>query len=340
MLDWTKIDDLRNGDGFRGQKFSNPLRIALSLLKSEDSLREIVNTGLSKKYAKIVVDIWNPIPKNEDEKTKKTEVQTALVHLFGKISKNLERLKSVSERRTLTVNYKSLKPYFDELEAKFGDSKARMGERALETANPYLTVSIEKSYSDGKTFQTGAKVSSSVEGIWGSWIESAMNLFNGSLFRVSAGGFDYVLGDVAYDIKSGPNVMNKDQVEEAKQKRTIIADLAKSKEFGGYIGVKDFRVATAYGKESDAGIFMKDSGGLIIFGAETWKRLTGDEWNAYRLFLWQIKYKIQIDGNGWDKEQLKDATEHFMKSFYQNYEEKVREAFRMPEYKELEAILK
>lgn len=314
LLDWIKTRDLLKKNDFAIRSFMNPSKIALGLLKSPEGISVIVKSGLSDEYAKVVTDVWKPLPKGEDVK-KKEYVQKMLPDLFRLIGDNLESLSLKPKMQARQVSYDVLKPHFDNLRESLIEGKERMEASALESSNPYLTVSIEDSYQAGEHFQVSAKIASSVETIWGNWIEKVVPLFNDKMFRVGAGGFDSILGEVAYDIKSGPNVMNKGLVEEAKAKREAISRLAKIKEFQGLISVKDFQVAITYGKEENAGSFMKNSFGMITFGADAWKTLTGDEWNAYNLFLWQIRYEIE-SGKKWTTDDLEKAVKQFINSFY------------------------
>jgi hypothetical protein len=157
-----------------------------------------------------------------------------------------------------------------------------------------LLLAAKASFSDGKKFQMGAKLASSIETGWGNWIEEIIPLFNRSIYEVHSGNYDYVLKQIAYDVKSGPNSMNNAQVESAKRKRNVIRRLYTEKGFENIIYVRDFKIALCYGKKSIARMFMRDDTGLIGFAAESWRELTGDEWNACRLFLWQLRYSIEV----------------------------------------------
>jgi hypothetical protein len=211
-----------------------------------------------------------------------------------------------------------------------------MEKEAIANSNPYLTISVKESYDRGIEFQIAAKLASSVETSWGCWIQKIIPMFNPSVVAVGAGGFDCVLHNTSYDIKSGPNVMNKDQVEEAKQKRATVRDLASLQQFKGLVAVNDFKVAISYGKKSIARMFMREPTGLIIFGAETWREITGDEWNAYQLFIWQLKHKIESHHDEWTKDGMTAAVEQFMNSFYDDPVGQLLRAQKSNEYLELQ----
>jgi hypothetical protein len=313
LLDWKKSYELLKKNDFDLRTYTNPLKIAIGLLKSEAYVSEIIKKSLAEKYSKSVADVWMPLPKGDDVK-KKEKVIENLPKILKLIHDNLDSLKSSGTDPVINATYENLKPFFKDLHESIEDGRNRMQKDALNTSNPYLTVSIEVDLEEGKQFQTAAKIASSVETIWGNWIEVVVPQFNKNLFRVGAGGFDSILGDVAFDIKSGPKVMNKGLVEDAKAKRETISGLSKIDDFKDMVAVKDFRVAIVYGKEEDADM-MKNSSGMIIFGAESWKTLTGDEWNAYKLFLWQIMYEIE-SGKKWSKEDLQNAVKLFVCSFY------------------------
>jgi len=95
-----------------------------------------------------------------------------------------------------------------------------------------------------------------------------------------------------------------------------------------------------YGRKEFAKPWMRDSDGMIIFGSDSWKKLTGDEWNSYKLFLWQIRYKFEKSKKGWSRKDLKDAVEHFVDSYYGNDVKKLRQALKNSEFKKLEKALK
>lgn len=165
-------------------------------------------------------------------------------------------------------------------------------------------------------------------------------MFNSNISIIGAAGYDCILNNTAYDIKSGPNVMNKDQVEIAKIKRETIQNLSREKRLQTLLNVNDFKVAIAYGKSSIADMFMLNNGDLIIFGVDCWKELTGDESNIFRLFLWQLKYQILEKKGKWDKQIINECISQFIQTFYDNeIDQKLDLIVNMDEFRELEICL-
>ena len=58
--------------------------------------------------------------------------------------------------------------------------------------------------------------------------------------------------------------------------------------------------------------------GGIVIGPDTWKELTGDEWNAFKFFIWQIRYGVEELNKKWSVADLQKAVKIFLKSFYGN----------------------
>jgi len=316
--------------------------MSIAFLKSITVLKDIVNMGFSSDYASIISRIWRPNPGSDKERETKELVKSKMPELYEKICNYMgkEQQTSLVPVKEQVVSYTTFRPFFKRLDASFKDARSRMKDKAIETSNPFLTISIEDTFDSGKKFQVIAKIASSVETKWGNWIEQAIPIFNKSILYIGAGGFDYILNDVVYDVKSGPRVMNKDQVEEAKMKHNIINSLSESKDLSEMIRIRDFKVALAYGKESIAGIFMRNSEGLMLFGADTWEEITGDEWNAYRLYLWSIRHSIEKTKKSWNTGELEGAVIYFLNSFYDDHSDKLQTALSLPEYKELERIVK
>jgi hypothetical protein len=336
MLDWAAVSYQMKKHGFPRKQFMNPLRISLALLHSEKKISELVSLGLSEEYANIVVDIWKPKPESKEGIEAKEAVRKGLPELFKLLATQVGSLVAGKLVPTEPATYETLQSHFASLEETFASAVSRMEKEAIANSNPYLTISVKESYDRGIEFQIAAKLASSVETSWGCWIQKIIPMFNPSVVAVGAGGFDCVLHNTSYDIKSGPNVMNKDQVEEAKQKRATVRDLASLQQFKGLVAVNDFKVAISYGKKSIARMFMREPTGLIIFGAETWREITGDEWNAYQLFIWQLKHKIESHHDEWTKDGMTAAVEQFMNSFYDDPVGQLLRAQKSNEYLELQ----
>jgi len=337
-MDWIVVNDVLRKNSVDRRIFSNPVKVSLSLLKSTESVDILFKHGIVKEFSSKIADLCLPKPSNKEEKEKKNIIINGLPKVLNVIADNRFDIDIKSEN--LSPSYQGLIHIFENLHTKFQDSFREMERQAVIKSNPFITVSIKESYDEGKKFQISAKVASSIETKWGNWIQKVIPYFNNQIFVIGAAGYDYILGNVAYDIKSGPNVMNKDQVEVAKLKREIIKDLNKEPNFAPLLKVNDFKVAISYGKMSIAEMFMRDTTGLIVFGVDAWRELTGDEFNLVRLFLWQLRYQITELKSIWDKTSLNTCLEQFLNNFYDDdIDTKLHDVYHMNEYKDLEKII-
>lgn len=318
--------------GYDFKSFKSPLLISLYLLKSFECLSDILDGNLFK-YCDYVTNIWKPNPELE-EREKKERVRKILPEILSLLYR--ERKKIFKEPQPIpTPTYANLKHKFIKLKADIQESIDDYSEEYKTKSNPFITVSIGESLEQGKKFQLGAKQASSIETKWGNWIETVIPLFNNNIIKIGAGEFDIILNHTAYDIKSGPNVMNMGAVNRAKIKRKEIREMSSSPEFKKIVNVRDFKVATVYGKKSSANIGMKENTGLILFAPDTWRELTGDEWNAYRLFIWHLQHQFQTKKWKPDREDIKKSMEIFFECFYDRYQEKLEEALQRPDYLKL-----
>ena len=128
--------------------------------------------------------------------------------------------------------------------------------------------------------------------------------------------------------------MNKDQVEEAKKKQKVILTAANDNTLKDIFVLHDFKVAIAYGHRERAWSFMAKAGDLIIYGADTWATLTGDEYNAFRLFLAGIQYKIEQNAP-WTLKDFELAVDNYVEIFYLGAREKKEELCNLAEYNQL-----
>ncbi len=317
------------------RELKNPVKIFLALLKNDESLQTCAETKPIKfRIANVITDIWKPNPKRAKDIEQKKQVAKVFPRL-------IDLLYTQSHQETLNEYYPSkvskqsikeeLSTILAELASTFQNAREKMRKKWEETANPFLTAFIDDSWSEGTTFQIGAKTASSVETSWGNWIERAIYAFNPNLFYIAAGGMDFVKGTTAYDVKAGPQVMNKDQVEEVKTKNRVIKEAFENTLIGEVIGVSDFKVAISYGRREIAWPFMAAVPDLIVYGPETWDILTGDEWNAFELYLSCIEYKVE-KGASWTLEDLEKAVKSFVRSFYGDNPQKERHAFSHESY--------
>jgi hypothetical protein len=229
-----------------------------------------------------------------------------------KTIKNYIKPKSKVHKAT----YLDAKQIFEEWQ-KFIIEKLRE-DMDLRLANPFLTVSIAKNLEDGLTFQGWQKITRRAVTEWGGRFEGAFAIFNPKVKTFHAGRMDVKLGRTAYDIKSGPNVLNLRDVDGINKKIDLIPKL-KGMSFGEYIQVTGYKVGIIYGRWGLRNTYMtKIKEGGIIIGPDTWKGLTGDGWNAFRFFIWQIRYGIKELNKKWSYADLQKAVEIFLNSFYGN----------------------
>jgi hypothetical protein len=232
-----------------------------------------------------------------------------------------------------------LHSYLLSIHKKFLRSKETMQRDWYNTANPFLTVMIENSYNAGVVFQQNAKTASSVETSWGSWVEDIFTFYNPNIKYIGAAGMDYVYNNIAYDVKSGPQVMNKDQVAQATTKRHRVKEMSEDTAFKGIIGVNEFKVAVVYGNKNIANNFMSSAEeGLIIYGKDTWDALTGNDLDAFDLFINSIKFMVS-NGAEWVKKDLESAIVVYNKIFYEGDQEKLTALKSQTVYIGLERLL-
>lgn len=280
------------------------------LSKSYDPKILLKDKALLDKYGDYIIEVWHPEPTKTTIHQKKLVAREQFNSLFSKWCSERDQQESI------TTGNKGLEDCLATLSTSFEVSKREKGGVWEQTANPFLTVMIEKSYKEGRVFQKGAKVASSVETKWGNWIESVFMHYNPDLLYIGAAGTDFILNNTAYDVKSGPNVMNKDQVSQATTKRHMVQEMSRDEELKRVVAVHDFKVAIAYGNADLAGAPMKSAeDGLIIYGADAWRELTDNEYNAFDLFLCSIEYMVK-NGAEWDQSDLEDAVASFNSVFY------------------------
>jgi len=311
MLDPITLKKLRLTTGTK-----NCLMMGFSFLKSEQDVTNFNDKMLSE-FSDTISDIWRPLP-TASEKIKKDKVIKELKTLLPKIRDDPSKYFIDDTINKTTSNYKNVQPLLKEWEQIITRAKKKIvDEGRLQRANPFLTVSVEKNLKSGNEYQINAKLASSLETSWGGWIENALIFFNSNLIPIHAGRIDFILDNVVYDVKSGPAVLNIRDVDGAKAKRKLIQGLQK-KSFGKFIKISDFKIGIIYGREEIAAGWMQNSEGMIIFGTDTWKILTGDPLNVYKFFIWQIQYGIEFLKKSWTIDDLKSALDQFLMSYYGN----------------------
>jgi len=310
------------------------LELGMNLLKNEKSILEFDDSWFNG-FSKILVDIWLPNP-TDKEKTKKTQTEKTLPKSFSILKQEHDEIFSDEKTTHSEPTYEKSKPLFDEWRKSVLATRHDFEEGAIDYANPYLTISVEETIAKGSDFQKHAKIASSLETKWGNWGEKGLELFNNNLIPVHAGRIDYRLGQTLYDVKSGPNVLNLRDVDGARLKQGKIRELPNQKQFGNLIGINDFSVGIIYGREGlSTKPWMRNTNGLIIFGVDTWKTLTGDEWNAFRFFTWNLRYNVEELKQKWSHEDLTRAVKMFVDSFYGDDESVLKKALSDSEFEKI-----
>ena len=241
------------------------------------------------------------------------------------------------EKKTIgVVKYENAKLIFREWE-DFIIEKLR-SDLNLDLANPFLTVSVKKNLKAGIDFQLAAKQTRLAVTDWGGIFEGAFAIFNPKVSTFHAGRMDIKLVSTLYDIKSGPNVLNLRDVDGVNKKIDLISKL-QNKSFGKFIEVTSYKVGIIYGRWELRNSYMKKikEGGLVIW-PDTWKELTGDEWNAFKFFIWQIRYGVEELNKKWSAADLQKAVKIFLNSFYGD-EELLAKAEKDPEFKILKKLI-
>ena len=335
MFDLEKLQDkLSDNDVELTKGLKTCLNVGINLLKTEQSILEFEKSWFDE-FSQTIVDIWLPNP-TDKEKKKKITTQEILPEAFLIVKKNIDLIfinKKIPKSKPTFENSKLL---FDEWRKSVLVTKTDFEKGAIAYANPYLTISVEETLEEGSDFQKHAKIASSLETKWGNWGEKGLELFNNNLIPVHAGRIDFRLGETLYDVKSGPNVLNLRDLDGARLKQEKIRTLSKEKSFKNLIGVNDFSVGIVYGREELATKnWMRDTDGLIIFGVDTWKTLTGDEWNAYRFFIWNLRYNVEELKQTWSNDNLTKAVKMFIDSFYGENESILEKALSDTEFKKI-----
>jgi hypothetical protein len=275
------------------------------------------NPELKSEFSHFVVDLWRPEPTGAEDSKKKEKILELFPILMNEEIEKYRKEPSnlISEPLTPYALPNRLVEHISLLDKKIISKKEEMGKNWSEKANPFLTIIVEENFHQGEIFQKAAKLGSSLETSWGTWIQGIFPIFNPHMKFVGAAGIDFILNHVAYDIKSGPNILNLGDIEPNQNKRRIIQAIAKNPKFTGLIDVNDFQIATAYGTRDLSPGFMRDTGDLIIYGPDTWRVLTGNENNAFLVFIEIIRYKIN-NGATWQIADLENAVMSFNNLFY------------------------
>lgn len=185
-----------------------------------------------------------------------------------KTEKDIEYFKIASKFFSLNENYLSIALFFLEEVIKMKESIPKLANEAIITGNPFLFRSLFSDFEEAKEFAVGGKLNSSLETKYGNLFEKLMVSFN-YCQEIYDGGVDVLVGEHAYDIKSGPNVMNKSMVDAFSAKQVLIQDkkiLPK---------IKYYQIALGYGRRENLNSFMAKIDSEILTAREAWGKITG-----------------------------------------------------------------
>ena len=330
MLDLEKVKE----DFVATEGVINCLQMGIIFLRNEKDIKKFT-LEMVDDFIETIVGIWKPEGDEKAEKKKK-EAVIELEKILPGLQKNIGKYIKEEKKTIGVVKYENAKLIFREWE-DFIIEKLR-SDLNLDLANPFLTVSVKKNLKAGIDFQLAAKQTRLAVTDWGGIFEGAFAIFNPKVSTFHAGRMDIKLVSTLYDIKSGPNVLNLRDVDGVNKKIDLISKL-QNKSFGKFIEVTSYKVGIIYGRWELRNSYMKKikEGGLVI-GPDTWKELTGDEWNAFKFFIWQIRYGVEELNKKWSAADLQKAVKIFLKSFYGD-EELLAKAEKDPEFKILKKLI-
>ncbi|MGG0473526.1 PmeII family type II restriction endonuclease [Priestia aryabhattai] len=143
----------------------------------------------------------------------------------------------------------------------------KMAQRSLKSGNPFLFRSLFLSFNEAQTFAVGGKLNSSLETKYGTLFEKLMSAF-GVCKGIYNGGIDVTIGDESFDIKSGPQAMNSNQVQAFLSKQRLIKQNILP-------SIKSYRIALGYGLSTQLNSPMLSIKEEIITGRDSWEKITG-----------------------------------------------------------------
>ena len=185
-----------------------------------------------------------------------------------KTKEDIEHLMIASRFFFLEERYLPIALFLLEEVIKMKESIPELAGKAIITGNPFLFRSLFLDFDEAKEFAVGGKLNSSLETKYGNLFEKLMVSFN-YCQEIYDGGVDVLVGDRAYDIKSGPNVMNKSMVDAFSAKQVLIQDekiLPK---------IKSYQIALGYGRRENLNSFMAKIDSEILVAREAWEKITG-----------------------------------------------------------------
>lgn len=152
-----------------------------------------------------------------------------------------------------------------------------LAKEAIVTGNPFLFRSLFLNFKEAEEFAVGGKLNSSLETKYGNLFEKLMYGF-GNCRGIYNGGVDVAIRTKAFDIKSGPNVMNKAMVDSFSAKQYLIQEVKLLPDLDTY------KVALGYGKRDELNSFMAKIESEILDGREAWTAITGIDYSPEIIF--------------------------------------------------------
>ncbi|TVP60386.1 MAG: DNA (cytosine-5-)-methyltransferase [Nodularia sp. (in: Bacteria)] len=166
--------------------------------------------------------------------------------------------------------------FLDEI-VKMESDIPELAKKAISTGNPFLFRSLFLNFKEAEEFAVGGKLNSSLETKYGNLFEKLMVGF-AKCREIYDGGVDVAVGCGAFDIKSGPKVMNKGMVDAFSAKQLLIQDKKLLPDLATY------QVALGYGKKDDFNSFMAKVETEILDGREAWTKITGIDYSPEIIF--------------------------------------------------------
>ncbi|MBL76977.1 MAG: hypothetical protein CL763_08660 [Chloroflexi bacterium] len=321
----------------------NCLEMGMVFLKNERDISKFTPKMLNE-FIETIVDIWKPEGNNEAIQRKK-KAKKELKEILEKFKKNPDKYIVNVPQRTEKITYENSKWIFEEWEKNIQE---KINNYSLDLANPFMMASVEKSFAEGKIFAIKQIQTRIAVTYWGGIFEKCFSIFTTNVESFNAGRMDIKVKKILFDIKSGPNVLNQRDVDGINKKIELISGL-KKKSFGKFIEVEEYKVGIIYGRWKLRNSFMKKIIGAgnneqyskksgIVIGTDLWKLVTDNEWNAFKFFIWQIRYGVQELKKKWTLKDLNDAVDIFLDSFYGNRDNKSK-AEEDTEYKKVKKLI-
>jgi DNA-cytosine methyltransferase len=190
--------------------------------------------------------------------------------LFQNHEEDIESLQILASLLELDTQKLDLLVLFLDEILRIADSIPLLAKEAILTGNPFLFRSLFLNFKEAEEFAVGGKLNSSLETKYGNLFEKLMGEFE-NCQGIYDGGVDVVIGGDAFDIKSGPNVMNKSMVDAFSAKQVLVQEKRILPDISTY------RIALGYGEKEQLNSFMAKIESEILTGRESWAKITGRE---------------------------------------------------------------